>query len=383
MRFLRLLIGFLPLTAAFPLPPFKSLARTGRTKPRVPVIDLSRWQSLLPDSTPLSRLSIPGTHDTMSYPKPPRRSLPLLTQTQVLPLASQLSSGVRYLDLRLQHHEDRFVLHHGSVYLHFDLPSVLRIVEAFFAGGSGGGARETLVVRASCNNCHVRGQKKFGNTRSFLATAEWYFHDDPATRDWFARRAFVSAGWHVPTLGETRGKVVFVQDFPEGEPWGKILWRDQLQVLIQDQWDLKLGKDLKRKVNAVKEFFLETVWPLHDPPPEGAAAAAPKPGPPLPPPYPPPLTINHLSGSGLLCCSPADTSRYVYKSLYGWLRHGWDNGGGRPMGIVAGDYVTTNVARVIVEKNFLKGGAGEAVKVDFDWKNWGKGWRQMVKGRLC
>ncbi|KAI5848902.1 PLC-like phosphodiesterase [Tricharina praecox] len=436
MQIRLLLLLLLPFTTAPSIASLQPFHHTNSTKPAVPAIDLSRWQSLLPDNTPLSHLSIPGTHDTMSYPKPPRHSLPFTSQTQTLPLSTQLLSGIRYLDLRLQHHKDRFVLHHGAVYLHFDLPSVLHIIEEFF---SGPGAKETLIVRAACNNCHYCLQSRFRNTRSFLDTAMAYAYGDVSTAEWFQRRVYFpppsrsGSGegeegegtelW-VPTLGETRGKVVFVQDFPNGEePWGAINWHDREQVQIQDLWDLKFRSFLSKKVAAIKKFFLETVWPLHDPPPpppppppedgvtrvivrvhvqppEPAKPTKPKkppkhkhqhppPPPPLPPPLqpqpqpPPPLTINHLSGSGLLCCTPAQTSRYVYKTLYEWLRHGWDGGGGRPLGIVAADYVTTNVARVIVEKNFLKGGAGEGVDVDFRWGFWEDGWRQMVEGRAC
>src|SRR6266540_4907287 len=72
--------------------------------------DYSDWMRWVPDSTPLSILSIPGTHDTMAHYGGP------LVQTQSLPLREQLRAGIRSLDIRARHVEDTFLIYHGFIY---------------------------------------------------------------------------------------------------------------------------------------------------------------------------------------------------------------------------------------------------------------------------
>ena len=194
-------------------------------------IDLASWQALLPPDTPLSSLSIPGTHDTMAYPRPRgtaagkkkkagrRGWLPPTAQTQQNDLATQLCKGVRYIDLRLQHVHDRLTCHHGRVYLHCDFAEVLSILEDFFARQ--GGEREAVLARMMCANCYFSGRGaggvgENGNTRSFEQTMRWYCHTNPLTRDFFRRRVYVGAG--IPSLGQARGKIVVLQGFSSDAP---------------------------------------------------------------------------------------------------------------------------------------------------------------------
>ncbi|KAA8914514.1 PLC-like phosphodiesterase [Sphaerosporella brunnea] len=319
-------------------------------------INMASWQSLLPDNTSLSALSIPGTHDTMSYPRK-RRRLPLFTQTQRNDLLTQLRMGVRYLDLRLQHHKNVFTIHHGPTYLHFDLPEVLSIIETFLSTPDA--TREILLVRLKCNNCHLASKDGAakgcnGNTREFEDTMEWYVFENPATARWFERwKLWAPPGSGVPTLGEARGKVVFIQNFPGDILFFPIEWGDEEHVLLQDEWTVHRGKQLVSKLKAIRRLWESSSgWDY------SSATAK----------YP--LVINHLSASSWAWW-PVDVAREVYKALYEWMRTGWDGGGGRPMGVVVGDYVSAAVCRVVVEKNFLEGGAGEAV---------GEGKREMGMG---
>src|SRR5438874_2499396 len=54
----------------------------------------SDWMGALPDQLRLSELSIPGTHDSMSFHGGDA------VQTQSMPLSTQLESGIRVLDIR-------------------------------------------------------------------------------------------------------------------------------------------------------------------------------------------------------------------------------------------------------------------------------------------
>jgi 1-phosphatidylinositol phosphodiesterase len=360
MRIFVFLATLLPLSTCGPTETRPML------RPNAVPINMASWQSSLHNSTSLSALSIPGTHDTMAYPKR-GRILPLFTQTQKLDLLTQLRNGVRYLDIRLQHHKNVFTIHHGLTYLHFDLSEVLSIIETFLSSPES--ARETLIIRMACNNCHLdsggakRGQNE--NTREFWHTMDWYIFRNPATVGWFGLWMYWGRE-EVPTLGEARGKVVFIQDFPAPEWWVvfPMRWWEEEDVVLQDQWTVKWGGHLVSKLKAVRKFWDSTARRDH------AAGVS------------WPLAINHLSASSWRWW-PVDVAREVYRSLFEWMKTGWDDGGGRPMGVVVGDYVSAAVCRVVVEKNFLKGGAGEEVggMVDFEWEFWNDGYMQEKERR--
>jgi len=58
---------------------------------------LNQWMSKLKDDTPLSILSIPGTHNSVTY----RSALPSV-RCQAVNVTEQLENGVRFLDIRGQ-----------------------------------------------------------------------------------------------------------------------------------------------------------------------------------------------------------------------------------------------------------------------------------------
>ena len=78
------------------------------------------WMSKLPDSRMISDMSIPGTHDTMTYTTKQVGSGWVWCQSW--PLRVQLNMGVRFLDLRCRHFRNSLPLHHDSFFLdtHFD-----------------------------------------------------------------------------------------------------------------------------------------------------------------------------------------------------------------------------------------------------------------------
>jgi 1-phosphatidylinositol phosphodiesterase len=390
MHALHLLAFLLPFTIATALHPRPSL------HPNAAPINMASWQSLLPNTTFLSSLSIPGTHDTMAYRKSRGSYLASFTQTQKHDLLTQLRNGVRYLDLRLQHHKDRFTIHHGATYLHFDLPEVLSIIETFLSAPESN--QEALIVRLACNNCYHGGggNGQNGNTRKFWETMFWYVFENPATSQWFDRWALWDLqtlrqrleddealwaeereyrlerrdleeeedkgydrepGEGVPTLGEARGKVTFIQNFPSELDFFPLFWGWKEDVVLQDQWTVTTGQQMASKLRAIRGLWESTAdW--------NYTTRC-------------PLAVNHLSASSWAWW-PVDVARAVYRNLFEWMKMGWDEGGGRPMGIVVADYVSAAVCRVIVEKNFLKGGAGEEMggMVNFEWELWKGGWAQ-------
>jgi hypothetical protein len=71
-----------------------------------------------------------------------------------------------------------------------------------------------------CNNCYFAGKGggdkgENGNTRTFAETMEWYRNENPSTRGFFSNRVYRGKG--IPMLGDSRGKIVVLQDFPSPE----------------------------------------------------------------------------------------------------------------------------------------------------------------------
>ncbi|KAJ4326126.1 hypothetical protein N0V94_000288 [Neodidymelliopsis sp. IMI 364377] len=60
-------------------------------------IDYKTWMSTLPDTLPISALSIPGTHNSHTY----YRALPSV-KCQCVDIKTQLENGIRFLDIRAQ-----------------------------------------------------------------------------------------------------------------------------------------------------------------------------------------------------------------------------------------------------------------------------------------
>lgn len=158
------------------------------------------WMRHLPDTMSLAALSLPGTHDTMAH----NSSIPTLTQD--FDLATQLRAGVRALDIRTRHFRDVFPIHHGPEYLHANFTDTIRTVTDFLRTNPS----ETVLMRLKKEHTEEE------NTRSYEATLNWYIHDNPDTRNLLAEHLWTPpAGYQgqIPGLGESRGKIVVLQDF--------------------------------------------------------------------------------------------------------------------------------------------------------------------------
>ncbi len=185
------------------------------------------WMSNLPDSRRLSQISMPGTHDTMSFYGGD------IVRTQSLPLAEQLRSGIRALDIRCRHYYNSFTIHHGLVYQNANFDDVLIAVQQFLAANP----RETIVMRVK------EEYKAEGNNRSFADTFNSYAARYP--------NLFWRFNGNNPTLGEIRGKVVILQNFsaptPVGIGWGNLN--------LQDNYSMTTNWDLHRKWTDVKNHL--------------------------------------------------------------------------------------------------------------------------------
>lgn len=162
------------------------------------------WMGQLPDDTPLTQLSVPGTHDTMAYDDIWKvLSWGGIGQCQSVSLSKQLKGGIRALDIRCRHFHNKFPIHHDKIYLNAHFDDVMDDCVAFLDAHPS----ETIFMRIADE---YKKKKPAYNTRSFQATLLAYLNKYPPERIW------ETDDWgRLPSLGEVRGKIVIFDAFPD------------------------------------------------------------------------------------------------------------------------------------------------------------------------
>lgn len=164
----------------------------------------SDWMKELPDSVFVSELSIPGTHETMAIIGGD------FAQCQSLDLTEQLVSGIRALDIRCRHIDNKFAIHHGPVYQEKMFGDVLNACKDFLSKHP----EEVIFMRIKEERLEdVPIWNGFNCSRSFDKTFDEYYQN------------YMNLFWKVeddkvPTLGEVRGKVVILQNFDSPKKYG-------------------------------------------------------------------------------------------------------------------------------------------------------------------
>jgi len=191
------------------------------------------WMAALPGAQRLSEISIPGTHDTMTFTTQRTwAGLDLYSRTQVMSLEDQLTSGIRFIDIRCRHISNSCQLHHGQVYLYTDLDAVLTTVTQFLAAHP-----SETVLMAIRGNEHTEADV----TRSWPETFEAY-------RAQYAPYFWTNGGNNNPRLSEVRGKIVVMAEYFSTN--AGISWPDEPNV--QNAWELGAQSDLYGKWEKVK-----------------------------------------------------------------------------------------------------------------------------------
>ena len=185
------------------------------------------WMSWVPDSVAISRLSIPGTHDSVAiHGGDAAQTQALCGKRKAGPdkagcdLAAQLNAGVRFLDLRLVCEsqgkgDNRFQYleaYHGPTLQKVPADTELATITAFLK------AHPTETVIAGIKNEGVSKPKPHqdcgSNSAAGVFVSGRYF-TNPAYPFWQPTAADRDANNKVkpPTLGAVRGKIVAVDHF--------------------------------------------------------------------------------------------------------------------------------------------------------------------------
>lgn len=161
--------------------------------------NLPTWMQTLKDETPLSALSIPGTHNSPTY----HRALPSV-RCQVAPVREQLQQGVRFLDIRVQPDgpldpsNDKLHLVHGVFPISLSGPKHFRTMLNEVLTFLERNPSETIIMS-------IKREGPGNATDSQLSRILRDHYAGDVSR-WFTAP-------RIPTLGEARGKIVLIRRF--------------------------------------------------------------------------------------------------------------------------------------------------------------------------
>ncbi|KAM8805386.1 1-phosphatidylinositol phosphodiesterase-like [Eudromia elegans] len=261
-----------------------------------PAACLPDWMSALPDTLPLSRLSVPGTHDSLSLFGGRR------LRCQSWGLEAQLAAGVRFLDVRCRLERGRLLVYHLCAFQRAGVAGVLRRTLRFLHAHPA----EAVLMR-------VKEEAPRCARAAFAARLRRHLREEGQGRVWCREE--------VPTLGQVRGKIVLLEELEHhvlGIPYERLSVGDAWKVL-----------SLARKWARVQKHL------------DAAADGCPD-----------TLHLTFCSGNGLFTY-PAEVARFVNPRCHGHLQRR----AGRPVrwGVVIMDFPGADLVRLIVESNVTPG----------------------------
>lgn len=222
---------------------------------------LESWMGNFKDQTPLSALSIPGTHNSPTC----YTALPSV-RCQAVGVKEQLDNGVRFLDLRVQPEDPENPEKDGLVLVHSAFPISLTgskyfrdvvntVIEFLNANRS-----ETVIVSV----------KREGTGKSTDQQLSKILHDHYYSKDsgrWFTQN-------RIPDLGEARNKIVLMRRFGlddslkglhGGKGWGidAQSWPDNCadglcgsgEIRIQDFYEVAETENIDKKIELSRDHL--------------------------------------------------------------------------------------------------------------------------------
>ncbi|KAJ9627906.1 hypothetical protein H2203_003125 [Taxawa tesnikishii (nom. ined.)] len=210
--------------------------------------NLHCWMKELSDSTPLSGISIPGTHNSPTHHK----ALPSVRCQAVSP-KEQLENGVRFFDIRVQPEspedpsKDGLVLVHGVFPISLTGPKYFRKLVNDVRDFLDRNPSETVIMSVK-----REGPGNATDQQLSLILREHYTAGQ--TQHWFSQP-------RVPQLGEARGKIVLLRRFALHErlATGDYSWDGKGWCLNGENWAYNTPNDTHGDV-CVQDFceVLET-----------------------------------------------------------------------------------------------------------------------------
>lgn len=279
------------------------------------LLDGQQWMSVLPDSLPLSALSIPGTHNSHTH----YRALPSV-RCQVVDVKAQLEHGIRFLDIRVQptHATDAtkkdLYLVHGAFPVSLTGPKYLEPVLKICYDFLEANPSETVLIS-------LKREGVGSATDEHVARVLEDHYIQPHASKWHT-------GSTLPYLGDVRGKLVLVRRYNtavESKPFGldatawpynatHALFPQQASTFcLQDFCEVLVPTVIPTKIQHCNEHLVRAAECTHHIPGINTDAANPVP--------PGPLYLNFLSGSNFWkrACWPENIAKIVNRGMEEWI----------------------------------------------------------------
>lgn len=191
------------------------------------------WMSYCAPETMITKLLLPGTHDTMTASCPER-----YYHTQIMSLEEQLMAGVRFLDLRLRR---EMKAAHREWISDIDADQIFSACAEFLSRYP----REMLLVRIQNANEKKDDYEAYGAAlkEKIESWEELFYHWEDGAPAWMS-------------LGACAGKIVAIECSPpvmafgrhHGRKWAEN-WHENEAVSLQDLWD---GPTIAEKQAAIR-----------------------------------------------------------------------------------------------------------------------------------
>lgn len=231
--------------------------------PRSDIKDLINWQAKLPDTIKLSKLALPGTHNSaachLSFPS---------VQCQGASVTDQLEHGVRFLDIRVAttfcvscglfgSGPDDLQVIHGNFPVRIPFPlklsSVLDEVYDFLDHHKS----ETVVVSLKLEGASQMPSQEF-------ADLLWGKYIHPAANKWYLKN-------EIPQLGHVRSKAILFRRFGvtgdkqqsyglEASWWQYNTTQDERGYLVVQDWcEVQTPVDIAKKSEYITDHLKRAI----------------------------------------------------------------------------------------------------------------------------
>ena len=200
--------------------------------------DQSKWMAGLSGETPLSRISMVGTHESCSYVGGD------IAQCQSLSLKDQLKMGVRARDLRLREVENGFEVYHGILDQDVNGLSAMGDIFAFLKENPS----ETVIVRIDDSGQAINSTKTWEEAYRDVI----FNHFKSIRKDIFWEKP------DLPLLKDVRGRIVVLVNF---DPTSKTCYGCNYHGMSvkEDHFVVENNWGLYEKWGYVKAFLDQTL----------------------------------------------------------------------------------------------------------------------------
>lgn len=257
------------------------------------------WMQTLDDHQFISDITIPGTHDTMALYGGPA------AECQAWSLEDQLKAGIRYLDLRVFAFEKKLYVMHGVIYEHSSFPKVLNTIKTFLSEFRS----ETVLVRV---------KPDLFDKDNVQELIENMMENDSDV--WVQSL--------IPTIGEVRGKIVFVQkdSFKLGVPLLETDTKGDYKVTHVKDKENDIQENLSKAVNYCGDNLQSSV------------------------------ILTYSSGTGIgtlggMLLTPKKVAKEIDPWLYGYLNGVSSENSNICFGVIAMDFPGFDLIQIVINFN--------------------------------